>query len=395
MVSAYELKKLLLDMESDRVEKTASLSDTDKICECICAFANDLPDHRIPGYLVIGVDPSGIPTKAAITERLLEDLAAHRSNGQILPLPVMNVATCDIDGVSVAVVEVFPSSDPPVRYKGRTHIRVGPRRAVATAEEERRLSERRIHRHKTWDARPCDESSLDDLSLDLFKLNYLPLAVSRDVLAENERTLEEQLSALRLFDGRHRCPTNAAVLLFGTDPVSFFPGAYVQFVSYDGTTQSNDVSREFRITGDLLQVLRELDQLAKRMSEARPVRQRDLSDKTVYNYPPIAFHEVAMNAVIHRNYEDSTTPVMINAFTDRIEILNPGSLFGDLNREQFPQGTSYRNPIIAEAAKTLGFVNRFGRGIAKARDEMAKNGSPAIDFKIGENHFLAILRPPA
>ena len=44
----------------------------------------------------------------------------------------------------VAVVEVFPSPMPPVRYKGRVHVRVGPRRAVASIDEERRLTERRV-----------------------------------------------------------------------------------------------------------------------------------------------------------------------------------------------------------------------------------------------------------
>ena len=99
-----------------------------------------------------------------------------------------------------------------------------------------------------------------------------------------------------------------------------------------------------------------------------------------------------MNAVIHRNYDNSTTPISINQFSDRIEIQNPGSLFGDLSRRQFPNGVSYRNPLLAEAAKTLGFVNRFGRGIAVAQQELVRNGSPALDYVVGDNHMLMILR---
>lgn len=51
-----ELEQLLYDLESDRVERKASISDRDKICQAICAFANDLPDHRQPGVLFIGVN---------------------------------------------------------------------------------------------------------------------------------------------------------------------------------------------------------------------------------------------------------------------------------------------------------------------------------------------------
>ena len=103
-------------------------------------------------------------------------------------------------------------------------------------------------------------------------------------------------------------------------------------------------------------------------------------------------HELLMNAAIHRNYEQSTTPISVNHYTDRIEIQNPGGLYGDLTREQFPRGTSYRNPILAEAAKVLGFVNRFGRGISISQRALERNGSPAAEFVLESNYFLAIIR---
>jgi len=181
-------------------------------------------------------------------------------------------------------------------------------------------------------------------------------------------------------------------LLFGSDPEYFFPGAYVQYVRYVGTAQATDVEVEQRLSGDLIQVMRAIDQLAQAVAETRPLRQTDLSDRMVSSYPPAALHELLTNAVIHRNYDGSTAPVAINHFSDRIEILNPGSLFGDLTAAQFPQGVSYRNPVLAEAAKVLGFANRFGRGIALAQDALAKNGSPSLEYVVGENHMLMTVR---
>jgi ATP-dependent DNA helicase RecG len=59
-----ELERLFEDLESDRVErKSAIANDKDKICEAICAFANDLPNNRKPGVLFVGVHgTSPVPT---------------------------------------------------------------------------------------------------------------------------------------------------------------------------------------------------------------------------------------------------------------------------------------------------------------------------------------------
>jgi ATP-dependent DNA helicase RecG len=141
-----ELEGLLADLESDRVERTISLTDHDKFSEAICSFANDMPNSGKPGYLFIAATPDGKASGAVITDELLQQLAAIRSDGNIQPLPVMNVQKWQLGGGEMAVVEVFPSDLPPVRYRGRTCIRVGPRRAQASPAEERSLSERRIDR---------------------------------------------------------------------------------------------------------------------------------------------------------------------------------------------------------------------------------------------------------
>lgn len=54
-----EIRALLNDIESDRVERTVSTTNTDKFGQAICAFANDLPDYQLPGYLFLGVKDDG------------------------------------------------------------------------------------------------------------------------------------------------------------------------------------------------------------------------------------------------------------------------------------------------------------------------------------------------
>lgn len=189
MISPEELHKLLGEIESDRVERTTSTSDTDKFAEAVAAFCNDMPGHRRPGYLILGANNDGSPSGLQVTDQLLQNLAALRSDGNIQPLPAMRVDRFSTPNGDLAVVEVLPSDLPPVRYKGRVYIRVGPRRAIANEQEERILTERRVAQARSFDALPCMGSSLDALALDLFQINYVGHAIAPEVIAENGREL--------------------------------------------------------------------------------------------------------------------------------------------------------------------------------------------------------------
>ncbi len=91
MLTPDELRAMLADLESDRIERTSSTNNTDKFAQAVCAFANDLPHHSLPGYLIIGVDDSGTPTGLQVTDQLLQNLGGLRSDGNIRPLPVIAV----------------------------------------------------------------------------------------------------------------------------------------------------------------------------------------------------------------------------------------------------------------------------------------------------------------
>jgi ATP-dependent DNA helicase RecG len=137
MLSQEQLQTMLSELESDRVERTVSVNNTDKFGQAICAFANDFPNHRQPGYLIVGASDDGRPSGLSVTDDLLQNLAALRSDGNIQPLPAITVSRHSLPGGDLAVVEVLPSDLPPVRYKGKVWIRVGPRRATASEQEER------------------------------------------------------------------------------------------------------------------------------------------------------------------------------------------------------------------------------------------------------------------
>ncbi|MET0395107.1 MAG: hypothetical protein ABW019_18315, partial [Chitinophagaceae bacterium] len=147
-----------------------------------------------------------------------------RTDGRINPPPAMTVAKFPYPDGDLAVVEVQPSFQPPVRFKGKVCIRIGPRKAIANEAEERILSEKRSSFSKSFDTLPCHGSSIDDLSTDIFRLSYLPTAIDEETLLTNGREIKEQLASLKFYDLRADCPTNAGILMFGKNPRFYISG---------------------------------------------------------------------------------------------------------------------------------------------------------------------------
>ena len=386
MLSQEQLHIMLSDLESDRVERTTSLTNTDKFGQAICAFANDFPNHRQPGYLIVGASDDGRPSGLAVTDEFLQNLAALRSDGNIQPLPAIAVSKYSLPDGDLAVVEVLPADLPPVRYKGKVWIRVGPRRATASEQEERILSERRISNARSFDALPCLDSTLTDLSEARFYLAYLRRAVAEEVIAENQRSFKLQLASLRLFDLKQDCPTNGGILLLADSPTFYLPGAYVQFVRYAGDDVTSEVIDEKRAIGDLHTVLQTLDLLIDVNLRQHPVPVSTLREEIMSDYPRVAVRELLINAIMHRTYQ-SNAPVRFYWFADHIEINNPGGLYGEASPENFPYAVGYRNPVIAEAIRVLGYTNRFGQGVLRARQALEINGNPPATFTFDPRWF--------
>lgn len=391
MLNDQELRSLLTDLESDRIERTTSTTNTGKFAEAVCAFANDFPNHRQPGYLLLGVNDDGALSGLEVTDQLLQNLAALRSDGNILPLPAISVFKQSLPQGDIAVVEVLPSDLPPLRYKGRTWIRIGSRKAIANKQEERILSEKRVSRALTFDAQPCIGSTLNDLALDLFQVGYRNAALAPEIIEENNRDLSDQLSSLRFYEPRKRCPTYAGILLFGKNPLHWLPGAYIQFVRFEGCDLDSDPINEKELSGDLLNLLRELEALVDLQVQSSVVPDSTLRERKFLDYPPIALRELLMNAVMHRDYA-SNAAIRFYWFADHIEIQSPGGLYGACLAENFPRQNDYRNPILAEAMKALGYVNKYGRGVLRAWDALAKNHNPAAEFDFDHGYVLATIR---
>lgn len=377
MLTQEELIQVLVQTENDRVEKTESDKKIKKFGEAICAFSNDLSGHKAPGYLIIGVKDNGKPSGLKVSEELLQRILEFRTNGKIIPLPALATQTFAFPEGDVLVVEVHPSRYPPVRFDQKVCVRVGPRRGIANETEERRLSEKRSFFARTFDLLPCIGSDLSDLSTPIFQSAYLPIAIDPETLAANHRTQAEQLASLKFFDLKDNSPTNAGILMFGKNPLRFLQGAYLQYVRFQGIDETSSFDFEKRFEGDLATQFGVLNDFIKSQIVRRV--QRELGAPYESNYPLQAIQELLFNAVIHRDYQ-SNAPIRFYEFEDRIEIINPGGLFGDARPENFPHTNDYRNPALAEAAKVLGWVNKFNVGVKRAMKALEDNGNPPAEF---------------
>ncbi|MDR1463180.1 MAG: putative DNA binding domain-containing protein [Azoarcus sp.] len=390
MLSPEQLQRLMADLESDCAERTTSTNKTDKFAQAICAFANDMPNRKQPGYLLIGVDDNGKLSGLALTDQLLQNLGALKSDGNILPAPMLHVEKVSLPEGDVAVVEVHPSDLPPVRYKGQIWIRTGPRKGIANEQEERALSERRTSLAKTFDALPVREAGIGNLSMRLFD-GYRAETIDPEIIANNHRTSEEKLASLRCFDLKANAPTVAGILLFGVEPQYFLPGAYVQFLKFPGTSSTDRPEDELAISGDLRTVLETVRQKIVAHNNRAVAQGEGFRDKDAPDYPEWALRELFHNAVMHRDYQ-SNTPIRFYWFPDRIEIQNPGGLYGEVTKETLDRRNSYRNPTLAEAMRAMGYVNRFGYGIQRAKSELQRNANPPPEFEIDDKVFLVTIR---
>ena len=400
MSSAYtdrELEAMMTDVESDLVERKESLrGDAPRtIRQAVCAFANDLPDHRQPGVVFVGARDDGTPSGLDVTDDLLRQLADVKADGNVVPPPTMSVGRHVLSGTSVAVATVRPSDSTPVRYRGRIWIRVGPRRAIASAQDERILNEKRRYRDPHFDSQPVPTARVTDLDLRRFEDEYLPLAVGREVVEANDRSIEQRLAATKMVVSvEDTTPTIAGALVLGKRPQDILPGAYVQFLRFAGTEWADPVADEAVCDGPIENVVRRLDdKLVAHNRTAVDIRSESREIR-LSTYPMAAIQQLARNAVMHRTYEGTNAPARVYWFDDRIEIISPGGPYGAVSAELFGQPgiVDYRNPILAEAMRVLGLVQRYGVGIPTARRELQANGQPEPEFRIEPNWVHCVVR---
>lgn len=106
-------------------------------------------------------------------------------------------------------------------------------------------------------------------------------------------------------------------------------------------------------------------------------------------FPKQALRELIANALVHQDFEVIGASVMIEMYSDRIEISNPGR--PSISVERFIDEYGSRNELLADLMRRFGICEEKGSGIDKVIHAAEAYQLPAPDFRVGETRTIAVL----
>ena len=177
-------------------------------------------------------------------------------------------------------------------------------------------------------------------------------------------------------------PTNAAVLLFGSNPQRFLSSAEVRCMHFHGTEIQRPAPSYQIFQGRLFeQVDRAADFVLSVLNRSVGTRALSAQAPVAYEIPPDVVREAIVNAVAHRDYA-LAGGVQVSVFADRVEVWNPGVLPPPLTLERLrqPHGSVPRNARICEALFLARYIEKYGTGTLMMIRESVEHSLPEPDF---------------
>ncbi|GHV55110.1 hypothetical protein FACS1894206_09160 [Deltaproteobacteria bacterium] len=336
--------------ENETIEYKKTLGQLKDGLISIVAILNK---HR-EGELWFGIRDDGVAVGINIGEKTIRDIsqaiAAH-----IEPRIYPEIATVPRDGAQCIRVR-FSGIDTPYFAYGRAYMRVGDEDRQFSAGELKRLILEKNQESLRWDNKPC-EASLEDLDEAKVKTFVERAGLPWDTLLNALQKLD------LLQDGKLY---NAALLFFGKQPIG-----KLRCALFGGTTASFIIDRQ-DYAGDILELIEKAQKYILNNTHLG-MRLEGLYRVDVPEIAVPAVREALINAFCHRNYHDSDE-VRVAIFKDRVEIRNPGKLFGGLTIEQLRGGnvSMRRNPLIADLLRRIQMIEAWGRGMPLILDNEPK-----------------------
>jgi ATP-dependent DNA helicase RecG len=383
--------------------KTATGGTPRRLFEPLSAFSN----RTGGGIVLLGLDEREgfAPVGVGDPQKLLEDIGSLASSEMEPPLrPECTVAEIeDKTLIAVEIPEVRPEQKPcyykPAGLQKGSYIRVGnTNRQMTDYEVFGYLSARSQPRH---DEDAVLEASMEDLDREALQSHISNLKRARPEAEFLNLPLEQALAQMRLVkdvDGIRR-PTLAGILVFGQNPQTFYPQLVITFVQYYGVSETEPTPRGARFL-DNRKFEGSIPYVIERSVNhvMASIRKSTLIDgafsRDIPEYPDEAIREGILNAVAHRDYSHSVrgTPIRIRLFADRLEILSPGGLFGNVTEETLEEEQSTRNVVLVRTMEDLHLVENRGSGIpVMIRAMREANLGPPL-FKDTRSSFRLTLR---
>lgn len=242
-----------------------------------------------------------------------------------------------------------------------------------------------------FDTSACDGATLANLSRKRIDWFLETARRERGFPLKSNTETKTLLTHLNLLDNGK--PTNAAVLLFGSNPQRFHRTAETKCVHCHGTEYRRPFGSQQIYSGDLFEQANEAyDFVLAKINRAVGTRAESITAPATYELPPDAINEAIVNAIAHRDY-NSNASVEIRLFADRLEVWNPGTLPGTLTlanlREAHPSVPN--NPLIAESLYLTRYIEKAGSGTQRMIELCREANLPEPDFELRAGSFVITL----
>lgn len=295
------------------------------------------------------------------------------------------ITICDYNGKTVAACEI-PELDvfsKPCYYMGKgkmkgSYIRVGDADLPMTDYEIYSFD---AFKYKTEDELRSKNRIGIDILNDISINNFIEKITS---LKPNLNNLDkETILKLNGIIDNNNYPTVCGIMNFGKIPQIFSPNLDIVAVrcatNTYGVEDQNGIRflDNKRLDGTISEMLKSaISFVISNIKKATKINEIGVRED-IFEYPIKAIREIILNALIHRDYSIHTEndPIRLTIYDDRIEVTNPGGLYGRLSLDELGKiRADIRNPFTASILETLEVTENRYSGIPTIYKEMEKAG---------------------
>ncbi len=191
--------------------------------------------------------------------------------------------------------------------------------------------------------------------------------------------------------------TQASGLLFlGKDPSIHFPQCRIFADAFRGKVPDSTPADQMTLAGPAPLLVEQVWEFVQKNTR-HPMRVVGLSRIALDEYPREAVREVVVNAIAHRNYEDSARQILVKLFADRLEVFSPGALMRPLTLAKLRKGNCQpcsRNPVLGQYLNHLRLMDQRGSGIGRMKSAMLNHGLDEPQYDLVDGYFRVTLKGP-
>jgi ATP-dependent DNA helicase RecG len=339
------------------------------------AFAN-----ASGGKIFLGIDDNGSICGVKIDNKLRSEIQQHANECD----PAIDIETEVID--NVMVVTVPEGKQKPYRSTGGFYLRMGPNSQKMDTDKIAEYVER--YGRVRFDERIRKDVNMEEVLSDELVDTFIALAGIKNVF-KNRNHILQSLGVAKPDNEKHYL-TNAGILFFTKDPSSFLPQAVVTCVAYNGTTKVDILDRKDFAQDIVQSVEAGLAFLRRHLNEASSITGLRREDKL--EIPLVALREALVNAVAHRDYLEAGARIMVEIFSDKVIISNPGGLPPGLSEKDFGKYSLSRNPLISSLLLRAGLIEKLGTGVNRIKTLIKEAHLPEPQFSFNDFFAVTFLR---